>query len=283
MSSSPVLPLELEMTIFKLCALSLPVFIPKLMLVAHRVKEWVEPILYHTICICADGWSAPEFPRFTQDTVASLITQKPAAFFRKHVHHLTLIDETADGENGKLLLAMCSDAENLWIGYTDNTWVPLVEYLPLKRLDIDLELFLSLEPTQPIFSRLTHLTLDQPAAASALARLPMLSHLALSWQHDHAAEYSQDLALETLVVFIVLSSSPSKLAAKEEIVELAKDLRFVIMPLQSFIRDWHSGIRNGKDYWSDAEAFVAMRQTQGANAVSCFWQPADSDTKSDAA
>ncbi|KAK7023289.1 hypothetical protein R3P38DRAFT_3270833 [Favolaschia claudopus] len=264
MSSSPILPLELEMAIFELCALSLPVFIPKLMLVAHRVKEWVEPIFYRTICICVDS-SAPEFPRLTQDTLSSLITHKPPAFFRKH-------------QNAKSLLLFCSDTENLWLAYTDNTWISLVENLPLKRLDTELQLFLSLEATRPVFSRLTHLTLDQPAAASALVRLPMLSHLALSWRHDHVAEYSQALELKTLVVFIILKNDPSPLATEEEI--MAKDVRFVIMPLRNYIWDWHSGIRDGEDYWSDAEAFVAMRQRKGVNVVSGSRQI---EPKSDAA
>jgi hypothetical protein len=37
---SPTLPRELEREIFELCDLSRPTFIPKLMLVAQRVKEW---------------------------------------------------------------------------------------------------------------------------------------------------------------------------------------------------------------------------------------------------
>jgi hypothetical protein len=39
-SLTPILPTELERQIFELCALSRPVRIPKLMLVAWRVKEW---------------------------------------------------------------------------------------------------------------------------------------------------------------------------------------------------------------------------------------------------
>jgi hypothetical protein len=36
----PVLPIELERQIFEICASSRPVLIPKLMLVAWRVKQW---------------------------------------------------------------------------------------------------------------------------------------------------------------------------------------------------------------------------------------------------
>jgi hypothetical protein len=38
--SSPILPPELERQNSEFCALSLPVFIPTLMLVAKRVTEW---------------------------------------------------------------------------------------------------------------------------------------------------------------------------------------------------------------------------------------------------
>jgi hypothetical protein len=39
-SSAPMLPLELEREIFEICAYLRPVSIPRLMLVACRVKEW---------------------------------------------------------------------------------------------------------------------------------------------------------------------------------------------------------------------------------------------------
>jgi hypothetical protein len=40
MTPVPVLPIELERQIFEICASSRPVLIPKLMLVAWRVKQW---------------------------------------------------------------------------------------------------------------------------------------------------------------------------------------------------------------------------------------------------
>jgi hypothetical protein len=45
-SSLPTLPSELEREIFEICAVSRPVCIPKLVLVAQRVKEWF-------VAICA--------------------------------------------------------------------------------------------------------------------------------------------------------------------------------------------------------------------------------------
>jgi hypothetical protein len=44
--NSPILPPELERGIFEICAISRPVSIPNLMLVAQRVKEWCVAIFF---------------------------------------------------------------------------------------------------------------------------------------------------------------------------------------------------------------------------------------------
>ncbi|KAJ7866185.1 hypothetical protein B0H14DRAFT_3862044 [Mycena olivaceomarginata] len=54
----PRLPPELECRIFEIVALARPVSIPSLMLVARRVKEWPEPLLYRIIML--PGRSSPE-------------------------------------------------------------------------------------------------------------------------------------------------------------------------------------------------------------------------------
>ncbi|KAJ7887124.1 hypothetical protein B0H14DRAFT_2696630 [Mycena olivaceomarginata] len=51
MSNPPKLPPELECTIFEIAALARPKMIPSLILVAHRVKHWVEPLLYRVIMV----------------------------------------------------------------------------------------------------------------------------------------------------------------------------------------------------------------------------------------
>ncbi|KAJ7108160.1 hypothetical protein C8R44DRAFT_803721 [Mycena epipterygia] len=42
-------PLELERAIFELCARSRPPTIPGLLRVAHRVRAWLEPLLYEML------------------------------------------------------------------------------------------------------------------------------------------------------------------------------------------------------------------------------------------
>ncbi|KAJ7847805.1 hypothetical protein B0H14DRAFT_3453508 [Mycena olivaceomarginata] len=43
------LPVELERKIFEIAAQSNSMFIPTLLLVAHRVKTWLEPMLYSVV------------------------------------------------------------------------------------------------------------------------------------------------------------------------------------------------------------------------------------------
>ncbi|KAJ7121829.1 hypothetical protein C8R43DRAFT_1136349 [Mycena crocata] len=53
----PVLPVELEREIFEIAAHSRPRSVPTLVLVASRVKVWVEPFLYRTIFL--DAYTQP--------------------------------------------------------------------------------------------------------------------------------------------------------------------------------------------------------------------------------
>ncbi|KAJ6543046.1 hypothetical protein B0H19DRAFT_1172653 [Mycena capillaripes] len=74
--SEPRLPPELEVLIFETAALSHPAAIPKLMLIAHRVKHWVEPLLYTVVFLPLDRRKRSDggcagFPTF-QSTFFSL-------------------------------------------------------------------------------------------------------------------------------------------------------------------------------------------------------------------
>ncbi|KAJ6574558.1 hypothetical protein B0H19DRAFT_1254249 [Mycena capillaripes] len=72
---SPPLPPELERKIFEICTYAQPVSIPNLMLVAARVKEWLEPLLYVTIVVEGDltFQSMKELPRVTIKIMLSII------------------------------------------------------------------------------------------------------------------------------------------------------------------------------------------------------------------
>ncbi|KAJ7916867.1 hypothetical protein B0H13DRAFT_1573879, partial [Mycena leptocephala] len=85
----PSLPLELECTIFEIAALSCPVGIPKLMLVAQRVKDWVEPLLYRTVIVMPASTSREALiPICRPEKFMHLISTKPPSFFHSTVKTL---------------------------------------------------------------------------------------------------------------------------------------------------------------------------------------------------
>ncbi|KAF7317625.1 hypothetical protein MKEN_00849900 [Mycena kentingensis (nom. inval.)] len=69
--SDPHLPRELERAIFELAALRRPRSIPVLMLVAWRVKEWLDPVLFRSLDIGPDSKS----PRITTAVLSCTFTQ----------------------------------------------------------------------------------------------------------------------------------------------------------------------------------------------------------------
>ncbi|KAF7369482.1 hypothetical protein MVEN_00277900 [Mycena venus] len=107
-----MLPLELERDIFELCALSWPISIPKLMLVARCVKEWVEPLLYRIIALGPYG-TVTGNPCFTDNIISSAIHQKPPTFFHSAVRHLMLIAHGTSDVDYEMVLSFYGDLEDL--------------------------------------------------------------------------------------------------------------------------------------------------------------------------
>ncbi|KAJ7087512.1 hypothetical protein C8R44DRAFT_820231 [Mycena epipterygia] len=61
------------------------------MLVAWRVKEWVEPLLYRTITVeVGDAGMIAALPALTRGYLSSILKSKPSFFFQRSVRHLLL-------------------------------------------------------------------------------------------------------------------------------------------------------------------------------------------------
>ncbi|KAJ7123486.1 hypothetical protein C8R44DRAFT_875677 [Mycena epipterygia] len=264
-SVSPALPLELEREIFEICALLRPKGIPKLLLVAQRVKEWVEPLLYRTIVVEVEHSSrTPIFPHFTTTSLSSALESKN--FHPDAARHLLLY---ANARTYKDVLARCTGVENLWINdLTD--MAPLIAPLPLKHLYTNLlSLLRTLSPTYACFSRITHLeVMDDWEEAdseiwSGLSLLPQLTHFSFNSSYfvpsaRELLEISKSLAV---LVFLESGQDPSPAA------ELSHDLRFVQMGFMDWFEDWKMGVHSGEDYWSRAENFIAKRRSGEINAL----------------
>ncbi|KAJ6482724.1 hypothetical protein C8R45DRAFT_1002254 [Mycena sanguinolenta] len=182
-SAAPRFPLELERAIFEIVALSWPRSIPRLMLVAWRIKSWVEPLLYRTIIVSS---SLNRFGRgHAKDTgtLLSCITSNQSTF-RDSVRHLYLAHAVLEEVTG--ILHACSAVENLWVAA--RTPIVLLDFdLPLKCLHATLDVIFGRSPidfSHRLLSSLTDLELFDPPVHidlevwSALTRLPQLTHLA---------------------------------------------------------------------------------------------------------
>ncbi|KAJ7137583.1 hypothetical protein C8R43DRAFT_1238861 [Mycena crocata] len=239
LSLETTLPLDLERHIFELYAHWRPVSIPKLMLVAWRVKVWVEPILYRTLLVNND------------DPIAGCV---------RNVY----LDDVGD-TTLELLLSQCTGIENLWIRHDLDNLIPLFARLSLKDLYADIRPLLpALSPSHPFFSQITHLELiggsvdpspKEMGIWSGLAHLPRLTHL--SFNDDDFIDICSPLlqSCKFLVVLICLEMASVDTEADDRAVEegLQQDLRFVIMGCRLFRKDWQMGTHAGVDYWTRAE------------------------------
>ncbi|KAJ7461197.1 hypothetical protein FB451DRAFT_1269191 [Mycena latifolia] len=273
--SPPAFPLELERHIFEICALSRPVLIPRLMLVAWRVKEWVEPLLYRTITI--DDYAVEgdqNYPLFTSAIIRSAMEKKPKSFFCDAVRNLNI--SRTDAETQSAVLSACTNVQNLWVARLKDDIVSSLGSCPFLHLYTDLDPFLrTFSPAHAVFSQITHIELfewgnDTTIWLSRLPLIPQLTHL--SWTDAGVIPIFSRL-LETcksLSVLVYLSKWD------EEVYEtytpaLAKDGRFVAIPhghvQTSFLRDWQRGIHTELDYWGRAESFIAKRRSGEIDAL----------------
>ncbi|KAJ7098961.1 hypothetical protein C8R44DRAFT_356153 [Mycena epipterygia] len=138
-TADPFLPPELEHYIFQIAALSDLKAIPNLLLVAQRVKVWLEPLIYRIVVF--DN-PLPGLRRFTSDFHPATGTKSPA-FFREHVRHLYVGRGAITGVDLDTVLSTCSGVQNLFLFTLTSDVHPnllvLLAPMPLRRLCIDLQ------------------------------------------------------------------------------------------------------------------------------------------------
>ncbi|KAJ7863290.1 hypothetical protein B0H14DRAFT_3444159 [Mycena olivaceomarginata] len=219
------LPVELEREIFETAALSDPRSILTLILVAHRVKVWIEPLLYRVV-----SHHPSSTPTFGTSALASTVSP----------------DEL------NAILTKCGNSI-VNLGLFHRT-------LPLRRLSADLEpLFggCAIDMGHRVFSRLTHLDLfdindyaspqdDWPAR---FAQLPALAHLSFNF------------APSSYTVLVLVSGDPRLMRSKvkdETYAFFAGDARAVFMLWMIFGR--LGGCGWGEGLLGIAEEFVRKRR-----------------------
>ncbi|KAJ7087515.1 hypothetical protein C8R44DRAFT_650122 [Mycena epipterygia] len=263
LSPVPAFPPELERQISEIAALLRPVGIPKLMLVAWRVKEWVEPLLYRIIAL---EWPdrLPMLPAITSEFLSSAMKSRPS-FFQPAIRHLMMT--RVNTTTFESVLSVCTGVDNLWTNYDLTEWRLLIEPLRLKHLYAQvLPILRTLTPLHPFFSQITHLELMDALDVldardletwSELYLIPQLTHL--SFNFGVFLPLCSEL-LETcksLAVLVFLGSLPDP----SSVTELSRDFRFVAMYCEYYHLDWQMGAYAGVDYWSRAESFIAKRRS----------------------
>ncbi|KAJ7430239.1 hypothetical protein FB451DRAFT_1500804 [Mycena latifolia] len=264
-SSPPAFPFELERQIFEICALSRIVAIPRLMLVAWRVKQWVEPLFYRTLTIASEDEDGPRMvkglPVFPTEVIISAIKTRPATFFRDSVRNVLLHDNLAGAFTA--ILSVCTGVENLSTNVKDD--LSALASLSLKHLYATVNpIFRIFPPAHPVFSRLTHLELfDYPDDTTVLlSRLPLIPQLThLSFYHHDLLSICPHLLQTCTFLSVLVCHDPWHKFRSGSAAALSRDVRFVVMHVNDYLLDWQMGAYTGLDYWTRAESFIAKRRS----------------------
>ncbi|KAJ7613623.1 hypothetical protein DFH06DRAFT_1242449 [Mycena polygramma] len=235
----PVLPTDLEREIFEITAVRYPRSIPRLVLVAQRVKIWIEPMLYRTLSVVESAYRFQDTQTLRIEVDASLHS-KPASFLRSHVRHVALSKIPTD--MAASILSVCTEATSLAIFQTPAapTLLPLLVPMPLSRLSVGLaELFgrPTVDFGHPIFARLTHLDIfeagwDSDHMVSGLSGLPRLTHLSFNPDPNETTPRVPDIlaSCELLQVLVILFPDENDMRdVGDEYKCFSDDLRFVTM------------------------------------------------------
>ncbi|KAJ7184711.1 hypothetical protein C8R46DRAFT_1064857 [Mycena filopes] len=272
----PVFPPELERLICETAALLHPRSMLALILVAQRMKIWIEPLLYQVLAVHSGPSSAGLVsPRHTQNSIANLLEGRRQSFFQKHVRHVCFMDFQSE-EFIASVLGACTGTVNL--AFRDlmggPALLPILDALPLQRLAICLDrLFLSIpggmDFSRPLFAHITHLDIldwrdEGREPWAGLARIPHLTHLSFSY-HDYLPIYTcRDVlrACKRLRVLAALCTEAllPKFTVGLTYSDLDADPRFVLVIVPDDLVDWEVGARGGGDYWDVADEMVKQRR-----------------------
>ncbi|KAF7300055.1 hypothetical protein MKEN_01328400 [Mycena kentingensis (nom. inval.)] len=270
------LPTELERSVFETAAAIHPSCMRQLILVARRVKIWIEPMLYKTISIqlAID----PAIPTLQASSLSD--TQKVS--LQQHVRSVFMAGTSLSDQE---LLASLLNATRFYF-FTPHVLLSDFPDLRPQRLYVELvQLVVPGSPgvsfSQPFMSNVTHLELTDehtaynqlthetfgtslPTTTWSLAALPRLTHLTGIFPALACREILK--ACSGLLVMVVpfggLDVHRSSLSRAYASLVKA-DPRFFIfteMYEDERQRDWVHGERCGVDFWVVAEHHAQERK-----------------------
>ncbi|KAJ7138654.1 hypothetical protein C8R46DRAFT_1234456 [Mycena filopes] len=250
-SLDPRLPPELERVILEIAAHSDRASIPKLVRVAWRVKEWIEPLLYEIIGIQFRknfGGLPPRSPRN--------LAAKDPVFLHNSVRHLFFDHLAYPAPDLDWVLTNCDGITNILTkaDLGEQYTCPLRAQLSMRH---------SLDTVLPLFRNVTHLECLETigdatdAVVVHLPLMPALTHVAFNGSPTPAlaAALLPNAGLQC-IVFICTSANLQNWSV------IAQDPRFVTMRKNEDYRlNWVRGAQTGRDYWMVVEAFIDARRT----------------------
>ncbi|KAJ7200154.1 hypothetical protein GGX14DRAFT_466912, partial [Mycena pura] len=274
----PAFPEDLERCIFESAAIFHTDCIPALLLVARRIKRWIEPLFHKVVTIYGLPRKTARKPntnfRHSVPAFYSLIKSKPASFFPDNVRLVGVpIAEILAA------LAACNAITSLALfdvscvkGDGHAALLELLGTFPLKRLSARENYWLcpgGWDFGHPLFAHITHLDLPgdldrQGAKWASFALIPRLTHLSFS-EDTSLPECSRSIFpailehCKSLQVLAMLFSSPALLkfcVLNTNLQPSAFDPRVVLLTVADRQADWETGARGGDDYWIIAERLV---------------------------
>ncbi|KAJ7784756.1 hypothetical protein B0H16DRAFT_1877136 [Mycena metata] len=269
-SENPRFPLELERQIFEMAASSLG-NIFNLILVASRVKEWIEPLLYRVI---VRGYHQNHGQPITPfETLVHKIGSKPPVFWSKSVKSLAFYG-FREQDPGEQILTTCTGLVRLRTAIPHWRFLPAMCNFPaLRYLCTEIRTLFGdlsfLNFAHPAFRNITHLELlDVPRASAderahqictGLVHIPKLTHIAFNAEVMCRA-LSSLLYLFTHLRAIVLLGRTRDDLDFDLPTHLTMEERFVSIGQTNWQRDWISGADTGEDFWALTDKFLAARR-----------------------
>ncbi|KAF8205455.1 hypothetical protein K438DRAFT_1817870, partial [Mycena galopus ATCC 62051] len=263
---------------FEFAAFENPRLIPKLVLVAQRVRSWIEPLLYRNLSIVHDEFrrdEAVDVIRISTSNCLKVLDSKPTSFLHDHVRTLALTRVPSD--SAALILSRCTGVLCLAMFQTappNLSMLPLVAAMALRYISADVDRLFGLPGIDfghSIFASLSHLDLFEAPASESwptdICRLPRLTHLSFNLDDTHRqnigfTSFRTILTdCKSLEVLVLIFSEESDQEDFDQHQYFSLDSRSVTMVVNEFLEDWERGATGGVDYWVRAEIFIEKRRS----------------------
>ncbi|KAJ7264516.1 hypothetical protein B0H12DRAFT_229950 [Mycena haematopus] len=277
MSSGGKLPIELERLIFEYAAETTSV-IPKLVLVAQRVREWLEPLLYRVLNLSSPNLAA---------TVLESLKTKPASFLASTIRHVLVYSSTYSLERTTLesFIESCPAMLSLTIigNVAGPNLLPALGSIRVQRLSVDVgQLFndededgeeSAVDLEHPLFAAVSHLDIldgfdiedAEPQGLEwlrHLATLPALTHLSFSSTPPNPFIVQEILQNCPLIRVLVVAFADKDKDGADTYLEHSNisDSRFVVVTSMDYYEDWERGARGEDDVWARAAEFISRKE-----------------------